>query len=304
MPALRATRVRLGALQAGIQGAGPVLRMCDVRSTLHNSLKLVRNAQGLEPMSIMRKWTVFMVVSIACGAVLCWTYRTLAAIRVVSSNAAVVWSKDWLSEKLQKCSPSLGLPEDFILQSAPGNPEALVQALGWLPDTLQSATIALGDDPLAPRVTAKIIENKGLRKLLVHGCPISDSLLIEITRLPSLRVLALSGTEQSFHHFSPSSRVLELELDKTRLDLVGLNRVLSVQTLENLSIVENEIEFDSLLKANWNHPSLMTLELGSYNSITDDPIEALVKLIKRGCPKIKAIYINQRDVAKTPSAGG
>jgi hypothetical protein len=245
------------------------------------------------------KFWIAVSFCILCIALMTWVYPTWKAIRVVSAGSQVTWNESALSRLLKYFSSSispLGIPESINMQNVPNDTEEFVRALGQLPNTLRSATISMGNDPVAPLVVNKIIRMNGLSTLKVYGCTISDSSLAKLTELPNLRSLALSSNEQSFHKFSPRSHVEILELEATKLDQEGLRCVLNVQTLKELSIVDNTLDFDSLLSVNWRNPSLAGLVLGYVGEVTSDQIRALVDTIKKGCPKIEEIYLNNQNV--------
>jgi len=248
----------------------------------------------------LKRWMAVSLVIV--GAVLVvWAYGAWQAIRVVSANTEVFWAKGALSSLLRYCSPSgtpVGLPEGINIQTVPDDPQAFVRAIGRLPNTVREVTIAVGNDPMATQVLEKVIEMKGVSEVNAYGCEMTDESLMRLTGSPSLRTLALSGNQQSFHAFSPDSRVESLEMDKTLLDLEGLNRVLGIQTLKELSIVGNALDYDALLKVNWNNASLEFLVLGDLGEVTPEQIQRLADTIKKGCPRISAIYANQQNVIR------
>lgn len=248
----------------------------------------------------LKRWMAALLAIAGVVSVM-WAYPTWQAIRVVSANAEVFWAKGALSRLLQYCSPSgttVGLPGEINIQTVPDDPQAFVRAVGRLPNTVREVTIAVGNDPMATLVLDKVIEMKGVSEVNAYGCEMTDESLMRLTGSPSLRTLSLSGNQQSFHAFSPVSRVESLEMDKTLLDLKGLNRVLGIRTLKVLSIVENALDYDALLKVNWNSASLEGVVLGYIGEVSPEQIQRLADTIKKGCPKISEIYVNQRNVIR------
>jgi len=252
---------------------------------------------------MIRKLRICVALSLGIiGVVLVgWAYFIFSAIRVVSLNAQVGWAQTTFGRTLQNFSSSaipLGLPEHINIQHEPNDPQEFVEALGRLPNTVRSVTISIGDSPLASRVLDEVIEMEGVSKVIALGCTISDESLARLTESLSLRTLVLSGNQQSFHHFSENSCVEVLEVEATMLDVEGLNRILTTRKLKELSIVGNTLGFTSLLNVNWDNQSLEMLVLGDIGEVSAAQIHTLVNTIKKGSPKVNAVYVNNQMVAR------